>query len=426
MIAPSSYGALSATSANTIQGHKPGFAGQSGAKKLGFKVGGISYSEANPVLGGANTDKDKIVPGTPREFEKTLKLNEFSVQGLTASDFTVANDYYDADGDGAATPAFTVGGVSYKWFDRNGTEITDENKMVGCSGLSLPLTLKINLAAQSHSKYGAPRDSDPAGLEQRYQITAPSDICFAKPNQMIVKPEHTWVDVRNGTYEWNNGNWSYDFNNGGGYDPIQFDPINGFKASANPKFPTTGFPKAKFRLIMTGNSMDWTFISNNSAVTVDTNGDVTLNSKPSGAVTIKAIFKNDTSQVHNYTFNPTILWVEPKSSYGNYAKAINLCGGVSNLLTKRDGLTNSPRRTAPQSWDAPQYHKNACKRAIGTLFCEWGETDNDTYPGSQWLGFWFWVSDKNQTYERFVINVYGDVAFSTETVDLHHAVVCRG
>ncbi|OCG38818.1 hypothetical protein [Gilliamella sp. Bif1-4] len=39
---------------------------------------------------------------------------------------------------------------------------------------------------------------------------------------------------------------------GGGYDHNVFDPLNGFYASAYPKFPTTGFSGAQFQLIMTG------------------------------------------------------------------------------------------------------------------------------------------------------------------------------
>ncbi|XKM12868.1 hypothetical protein RCS94_07495 [Orbaceae bacterium ac157xtp] len=424
MIAPSSYGALSATSANTIQGHKPGFTGQSGAKKLGFKVGNISYSEANLVLGGSNTDKDKIVPGTPREFERTLKLNEFSVQGLTVSDFTVATDYFDADGDGAANPAFTVvGGVSHKWFDGNGDEITDENKMVGCSGLSQPLTLKINLAAQSHSKYGDPRDSDPAGLVQSYQIKSPSGICFAQPNAMKVSPSTNWMGYTNSagtSFSWNGGSITPHQDNGGGYDPAHFDPTWGFKASLGTKFPTTGFPGASFNLIMTSNANDYTFTHDGgSAVTIGTDGKVTLNSKPSGPVTIKAKF-NATSQIHEYTFDPRTVWVVPKPNSMNYASAVSTCG-LANMPTRAQ-LTNSPRKTAPQNWS---YIANVYTRKVdGSLFSEWGNTNSSTYPGSQWNYSYYWTRAPWSTSTQFSVGSnIGHVYYLSTTSTSYH-VAC--
>ncbi|XKM14570.1 hypothetical protein RCS94_05185 [Orbaceae bacterium ac157xtp] len=401
MIAPSSYGALSATSANTIQGHKPGFT-MASSKKLGFKVGNITYSEANPVLGGGNTTKDKIESGTPKLFESSLRLNEFRVQGLTVSDFTVATDYYDADGDGAhpTTPFTVVGGVSHKWFDRNGTEITDETKMVGCSGLSQPLTLKINLAAQSHSQYGDPRDSDPGGLEQRYQIKAPtSGICFAKPNSL----------------RYHNG-VTPNITTGGGYNIAQFDPDNGFKASLSTKFPTTGFPGAEFTLVMIGNPTDYTFTHNGGvAVTVGTDGKVILNSKPSGAVTITAIY-NGTS--HEYTFDPRMVWVVPKknpaNSYGRYtyAEAKTVCGSESNIPTRAD-LTNSPQNNASQGWS---YFANFYTRTVGGgVFGEWGYTNSSIYPGSQWVSSfnWYWAREPYSSSDQFrVYSGYGRVAWS--------------
>ncbi|XKM13927.1 hypothetical protein RCS94_01855 [Orbaceae bacterium ac157xtp] len=387
-VAPSSYGVLSATSANTIQGHKPGFSGQSGAKKLGFKVGNISYSEANPVLGGSNTDKDKIEPGTPKLFDPSLRLEDFKVQNFTENDFTIATDYYDADGDDAnpTTPFTIVGTVSHEWLDGNGDVILDETKMIGCGGgLTPPLTLKINLVAQSHSRYGNPRDSDPAGLEQRYQIKAPtSGFCFAKPNSL---------DYHNGATPHPMG--------GGGYASAQFDPDNGFKASLNPKFPTTGFPGATFTLIMVGNPTDYTFTHNGGgAVTVGTDGKVTLNSKlGGGGVTIKAKF-NATSQIHEYTLNPTTVWVVPKLNPATalepydpyaytYANAITACRGESNIPTRAD-LTN-----APQSIDyIGSGGVNFYTRAVGGgVFGEWGKTTRSIYPGSRWYDGGYWTRE---------------------------------
>ncbi|XKM13995.1 hypothetical protein RCS94_02205 [Orbaceae bacterium ac157xtp] len=412
MIAPSSYGALSAMSANTIQGNKPGFSGQSGAKKLGFKVGNISYSEANPVLGGSNTDKDKIEPGTPKVFERTLKLNEFVVQGLTVNDFTVANDYFDADGDEAATPAFTVDGVSHEWWSGN-VKITDESKMIGCgSGLSLPLTLKIKLDAKAYSKYGDPRVSDASGLEQSYQITTTPGICFAKP----------------GSLTYYGGTASRDPVQGGGYT-ADFDPANGFRANpteSRVKFPTTAFSGARFQLVMTGRQTDYTYnvITNpNSAAIVDTNGWVTINNKPTGAITVRVTSKPPLTTSFDYEFNPTSLWVVPKGTGVNYAQAKTICGDESKIPTRAQ-LTNSPQNTIAPGATIPY---NYYTRAIGKLYArdsqgsltnnvlanenifgEWGHSVNhySVYPGSSWyrLTEFYWTREAWSNNYQFVVN----------------------
>ncbi|XKM12755.1 hypothetical protein RCS94_06920 [Orbaceae bacterium ac157xtp] len=398
MIAPSSYGALSATSANTIQGSAPWFTGQSGAKKLGFIVDGISYSEANDAYDAVtNPDKDKIISGVQKNFNAGLKLSDFVVTGLTANDFSLTTDYYDADGDTGytlATDAFSMGSVTYDWYqgntklDKNNSTVM--NQTLGCgSGLSLPLTLKVKLpSVKVKSRYGNPKESGETDLVQEYKIGSESGICFAKPNQMIVRPNNTWGGWNGSSFPWNSGS-STPTSAGGGYSP-DFDPVNGFKASASTKFPTTGFPKASFTLIMTSNANDYTFSSNSLAVTVDTTGKVTLNSKPTGAVTIKAVYKNDTSQVHNYTFNPTSVWMKSKGSTKyTYANAKTACGGESRIPTRAD-FTNSPQISHPGGTSIPS---NAYTRAVGGgVFGEWGWTDTTSYPGSQWgsSSGWYW------------------------------------
>ncbi|XKM14090.1 hypothetical protein RCS94_02695 [Orbaceae bacterium ac157xtp] len=89
IFASSSYGALLATSAKTIQGSRPIFTGQSGANKLGFIVNGTRYNEE---IGNINSNVIKY-------FNSGLTLNDFTVTNLTATDFNPATDYVDADGD---------------------------------------------------------------------------------------------------------------------------------------------------------------------------------------------------------------------------------------------------------------------------------------------------------------------------------------
>ncbi|XKM12961.1 hypothetical protein RCS94_07985 [Orbaceae bacterium ac157xtp] len=430
MIAPLSYGVLSATSANTIKGSAPTFTGQSGAKKLGFTVQGTHYSER----------ENNILEGTPKKFNAGLKLSDFVVTPLTANDFTLANDYFDPDGDVAhPTLAFRMDAVRKEWYQANGSKITDYNQTLGCgSNLALPLTLKITLPnVQVQSRYGNPKLSQREDLTKSYKISTESGICFAKPNQMIVKPQYTWYGT-NGSNGWWNSSSSKDRNAyGGGYDSTKFDPKNGFKYNVPTKFPTTGFPGAKFRLIMSSAATVYEFESNNSAVTVSTNGDVTLNSKPVGSVTIKATLKSDTSVFHNYTFNPTSVWVVPQprnpaNSNGRYkyAQAKSVCGGESNIPDLVH-LSNSPWA----SGSAISAYNGATRTIGGGISAEWGSI-YDTYPDSAWSyvgGQYYWTRNSYyhshegilQTLFEPVSTGFGHVIYTPGSTDNFH-VVCFG
>ncbi|XKM13645.1 hypothetical protein RCS94_00280 [Orbaceae bacterium ac157xtp] len=390
MIAPSSYGALSATSANTIKGRAPTV--QNGS--LGFNVNGDDYSKA---IGN-------IDPNVVKAFDAGLSLRHFTVMNLRNA------DYYDADGDVArSTAPLTVGTKSIKWYKSDGTEITDLNQLLGCgSNLGSVLTLKIKMQnIQVHSEHGDPSDNSLLSLEQSYKITGTQGICYARPgslNWYNYAPSGSPAGTRSSTQ-------------GGGYT-ADFDPANGFKANPTvsaKKFPTTGFPGARFQLKMTGSQTDWTYIvptNPNSAVSIDTNGWVTFNTKPTGAITVKATSKTSSSTSFDYTFEPPSLWVVPKSGGGNYANAITKCGDETKLLT-REQLTNSPFSRAGQGSLRPN---NAYTRAIGKLdigggaqsmkesiFSEWGNASTSYYPGSQWVKEGYWTREAHSSSDQFII-----------------------
>ncbi|XKM12554.1 hypothetical protein RCS94_05895 [Orbaceae bacterium ac157xtp] len=386
MIAPSSYGALSATSANTIKGSAPWFKGQSGAKKLGFKIGNTTYSESE---GNLSSTDDNV-------FDPALTPNHFQITALTANDFTVQDDYEDVNGDSASSTPFTMDSMSVVWKDRTNRVLTssDMAKMLGCGGdLNLPLTLTITIPnVQVHSEYGDPRDSDPAVLEQNYKINTTQGFCFARPNSL------SWAQ------DWGaSGNST----NGGGYTE-DFDPDNGFKAEPTlspDKFPTTGFPGAQFTLIMTGNNSDWTFRSVGGSV-VDANGKVTLNSKGgTGGITIKAKLKNSNPVIErSYTFKPNKVWVKPYDIFNphSYAWAQSVCGSNRKIPT-RAHLTNSPliNLAAGAGGVVPN---NAHTRAIGGgVSNEWGSLNYTSYPESEWNmgGNAYWTREKYSSTEPF-------------------------
>ncbi|XKM14213.1 hypothetical protein RCS94_03345 [Orbaceae bacterium ac157xtp] len=402
MIAPLSYGALSATSANTIKGNAPTV--QNGS--LGFNVNGEDYSKA---IGN-------IDPSVAKAFDAGLSLKHFTVMNLRNA------DYYDADGDVArSTAPLTVGTKTIKWYKSNGTEITDLNQQLGCgSNLGSVLTLKIKMQnIQVHSEHGDPRDNALTELEQSYKIAGTQGICYVRPgslNWYNYAPSGSPAGTR-------------DLTQGGGYT-ADFDPNKGFKANptvSSVKFPTTAFPKARFQLKMTGNQTGWNYsvITNpNSAATVDTIGWVTINNKPTGAITVRATSKSSSSTYFDYTFTPTSLWVVPKAGTANYANSITKCG-VESKIPSREQLTNSPLSRLLA--DGP-YVENAYTRAIGKLdigsgedpmkesiFSEWGVPTSGRYPGSQWLfgSDYYWTRDAYSSGLQFGVypDLYGHVTW---------------
>ncbi|WP_085246844.1 hypothetical protein [Gilliamella mensalis] len=409
---------LSAITAKEIKGNAPIFIQNSTENNLGFKIRDTVY----------NAESNNL----PKSFDKNLTLNDFIVETATIDNLHFSPDNYsDKDGDPrkiSDNGTFSIGETSFKWLDNAGQEITKSQygKAIGCgSGFHMPLTLEITLSdVQVHSEYGVPKDSKLYTLAKTYEINTDSEICFAKPNQMIVNNNQTWgspyrfekngktdcllvgytdiesslIDTNRGYKGWNtSGTEDRDRICGGGYDRNVFDPINGFYASANPKFPTTGFSGAQFQLIMTGAQTDWDYSVNATpagSVTVDDNGMVYLNNKPNGTVTVSAKFKPDNSIIHSYTFNPTKTWVVPKDGAYTYEQATQVCRGEANIPTRAE-MSNSPNALA--SWTKMPLTWDLFTRTINQgVLSEWGMTTFPNYPKSNWFKGeqWFFSSDK--------------------------------
>ncbi|XKM14068.1 hypothetical protein RCS94_02580 [Orbaceae bacterium ac157xtp] len=367
------------------------------SNKLGFKVQGISYSE----------DLGNIKTSIPQEFNADLTLSDFKV--------------FDEDGKVENSDNSSEKIISYKWYDANNTNITDLTKTVGCSDLSMPLTLKIAL------EYAQPQNNK-AALHKDYKITTNSAICFAKPNSADVISNRQWYgfDSDGNRQGWNAKKFTTPHPiNGGGYSS-DYVPYKGFKAGALTKFPTTGFAGAKFQLIMTGSQADYVYTSiatPSDSVTVDSDGFVTLKSKPQGDVTIRASLKSDESIFHDYVFNPTGLWVVPKQLHAQYRLAKSICGENAKMLSRAE-LTNSPQKDAPSDSPIPP---NYYTRAIdGSVFGEWGYTTITTYPGSQWVDGWYWAQDLDSPSIPFVVGSDDGHVDWYYGVNNSNFIVCRG
>ncbi|OTQ69379.1 hypothetical protein, partial [Gilliamella sp. N-G2] len=119
----------------------------------------------------------------------------------------------------------------------------------------------------------------------------------------------------------------------------------------------------------------------------------------------------DPKVIHQYTFNPTsFIWLEPQgTNYVTFDDAKNICGGIQNLPTL-SMFTNSPQNNISQSikW---QYVANTFTRAIGQgLFAEWGYTDYNAYPDSDW-GKFIQAKDGKAFYWTKNANYYENVMF---------------
>ena len=155
---------------------------------------------------------------------------------------------------------------------------------------------------------------------------------------------------------------------------------------------------------MSSAQTDYTFevVSHNEdVVSIDQQGFVLLKKKPSGTITVRATLKRDQSIMHDYSFDPTSLWVYPNKNFlDNWSKALQKCP-IEYMLSYKQ-LTNSP--VDNKRLNSGFSVTNGYTRAIdGTLFSEWGYTTNKTYPDSKWRDDRdrYWAKEMNPIQDRF-------------------------
>lgn len=386
----------------SIRGNAPSIM-QSASEKLGFSVNDTFYSNN---AGNIKSDEIKI-------FDAHLIYADFIVPTFSSSDFDSDTDYSDNDGDGAdPINPFIIEEVNYAWYDNNGVQIKSDrfNDTIGCGDYSMPLKLVISAKIKGNSQYGTPKESDFVKIEKTYKIATASKICYVRPNATNVEKNLQWVsfDSNNRFQNWNNKNHNkINTSVGGGYT-ADYIPNWGFKAattaSGGKRFPTTGFPGAKFQLLMSSAQTDYTFevVSHNEdVVSIDQQGFVLLKTKPSGTITVRATLKRDQSIMHDYSFDPTSLWVYPNKNFlDNWSKALQKCP-IEYMLSYKQ-LTNSP--VDNKRLNSGFSVTNGYTRAIdGTLFSEWGYTTNKTYPDSKWRDDRdrYWAKEMNPIQDRF-------------------------
>ena len=424
--------ALSAHTTNIIRGNAPELVNAKiAADKHGFTVNGVFYSEST----------GNIREGEIKEFDGNLTFNHFVVKLFSYQSLDNQKNYQDIDGDNIdPIQPFLMTTTYWQWFDANGVKIPDKdkNKIIGCgSGYPMPLRLEISNQAQAISQYGIPRESDFVTIKKVYQIAAKPQICYAKPNSTIISPEMQWLTNNQDndfSFDSNKNWWNIKkdskphVRNGGGYTS-DYVPDYGYKVTntlTGKLFPTSGFPGAKFQLLMSGAQRDYSYsiVANpGNNVSIDAMGFITLKDKPLGKVTVRATYKKNTSIKLDYSFDPRSNWVIPYNWSYNWTNASNYC----RLLTRKE-FTNSPRNQAPQNW---LYEYNAFTRAIdGTILGEWGPISPKNYPQSNWADQLYWTSEywgalSGDNSAHFRIGLYlGDVGVGVDTNA--HYVICKG
>ncbi|MFQ0972146.1 hypothetical protein GYW75_09670 [Gilliamella sp. ESL0232] len=400
----------------------------SSADKHGFTVNGVFYSEASGTIKSSEV----------KEFDGNLTLNDFKVAIYTSTNLDKVENYSDIDGDSAdPQEPFKVQMTNYWWYDNNGVRIMgdDKKKMIGCgSGFSMPLKLIIKTDVKAQSEYGIPNESESVTLAKTYQIAAKSEICYAKPNATITHQNAQWhgFDKNGNSQKWNLESSIINPEYGGGRTNdyvLNF----GFKAKptvSSKTFPTTGFPGAKFQLVMTGVQTDYEFsviTGSKDIIDIDSLGFITLKKKPLGELTVQATLKRDKSVKHNYSFNPTNIWAIPQSDFRDYWDIAQAkCGGAFNILS-RDELTNSPQRKAPMYWN---FKDNNYSRAIGGgLTAEWGQMNQTSYPSSDWRDAHYWTRDNYSPERHFVVHtVNGGVGYDSyeNKIGKINYIACKG
>lgn len=417
--------ALSTTTVNSIKGDKPiFFATESIVNKLGFNYNGTDYNE---ISGNINSN-------TTKYFDHTTNLNDFVIKSYFVPRATIDDnkgDYFDTNNDAFDPKQSISNTLNYVWKDSNNVKIdpADFNN-IACSHNKYKMPLKLEITATDikvHTQFGDPNESDPVNfietqtmgaqpITKTYQI-AVANTCFAKPYSLISDPLTQWRSVKNDKSE-NDEKWNLtgiginnipknkpNFAVGGGVTE-DYVVNQGFKVAptlSKKHFPTTGFAGAQFQLVMGGVQNDYTFTTNNSSVTVDKDGLITLN-QPTKTVTITATLKSDDKIHYDYTFSLD-LWLEPKSqSFQNQNDARAQCTGSSKLLSRKE-LNNSSEFTTKNLDGAKGRIYNVFTRGIGYgVFGEWGRSLNQqynsltvTYPKSNWKFGWYYTNESHNT-----------------------------
>ncbi|MCO6548969.1 MAG: hypothetical protein J6583_14540, partial [Gilliamella sp.] len=142
--------------------------------------------------------------------------------------------------------------------------------------------------------------------------------------------------------------------------------------------------------------------------------------------------KRDTSIIHDYIFNPTSVWLEPKNNDNiNLSNAINLCGGMDNIPLRKD-YTNSPAINVAENQNWKIYPNSFTRSIGGSVMGEWGWLSNKNYPKSNWpkdntyyVLFWTREIDYAKYNIYFTVNLSGYVSTREAEKGDNSKIACK-
>lgn len=151
---------------------------------------------------------------------------------------------------------------------------------------------------------------------------------------------------------------------------------NGHTFTIGDGFPTTGFHAATFTLNVSESASAYTWNSNQPGAVTINNGQVTLNTPPSGPVIITATPTNGLGEALSYSFTVNSWFTNGGSTTLNWTEANQYCNqqpGFNHLTRAQYNFTSSTTRR------------------VGALWAEWGNLRN--YTDSGFSGFEYWTAD---------------------------------
>ncbi|EMO5719664.1 hypothetical protein RVW00_004721 [Enterobacter bugandensis] len=199
---------------------------------------------------------------------------------------------------------------------------------------------------------------------------------------------------------------------------------NGYDFAIDSGFPTTGFHQAKFQVQIggtTANNGNYTWSTDQSWASVDSNGHVTFTGTASGSNKSVEIQARTGDTIYSKTITLSQWFVTASAQIMQWSDANFYCNNYSGNYSL--GTTEQLSGTAAGNDD--NNYNDGVRGVLGGLWSEWGEMN--LYYGSGFIRDYFYTSEKTNwtgKSEHKMTSLYsGDNSRSTDTV--LQAVVCR-
>ncbi len=468
LLSPLSYAALSAITANEIQGTAPYLLLADNLTKLDDLNQLLSFEMPNRDGSTGTEIIDEKMAGSTLIAPQNMTFNQVKTMIVADGQLHDLNDLKVGSDDGDAIHAANTridGQMKATWYNGLSQKITNLNQTLTSCGGPYILTIEIPTEVSANTSFGFPHHAS-YGIHSGVSYTFTSSnqgVCYLKPYNMT-----TYNGVEGQTVKYAKG-----------YNPDLWEVNKGFKVSAN--FPTTGFYKASFSLIGSGNdqrkyrctSKDHDgkiILSGNASIALGLNCTVTYNSTTraefisGGTPTINLEYdrgSGDWVKMDSYTIPVPTSWALGSgsviySNQGNLStstsfKVLDTCrllvDGTSSPATtveqaidltdegkawrqkylyRRDELTNTPyadRSNYPEG-SSPAYGGYFSRDVDGSFMGEWGYVN--TYSGSVWAtNGYYWTAELWSLANQVEVHTNGYV-HNIPPYSSGYIAICRG